>query len=60
MAVRGHGRGRHTSSALDAAVPTEAHVPWRLRAQRKSVYELGGGWELRYEGAHNEGAPLPI
>ena len=60
MAVRGHGRGRHTSSALDAAVPTEAHVPWSCRAHRVGAYEVGGGWELRYEGARNDGAPLPI
>ena len=27
-AVRCHGRDRDTGSALDAAMPTEAHVPW--------------------------------
>ena len=48
--VRGHDRDRHTRSAQDAAMPKAAHVPWRWRAQRKSVYELGGGWELHYEG----------
>ena len=48
--VCGHDRDRHTRSAQDAAMPKAAHVPWRWRAQRKSAYELGGGWELHYEG----------
>ena len=42
--------GSSHEQRADAAMPKAAHVPWRWRAQRKSVYELGGGWELHYEG----------